>query len=73
MPVNLYDDRKVSLRRSHGNSDLDIVRASYTRKANVTKALGIKKRNRKNIILACLNDGLGEISFENFFLSIYSI
>ena len=41
MPVNPYDDRKVSLRRQHGNSDLDIVRASYTRrKANVTKALG---------------------------------
>ena len=40
MPVNLYDDRKVSLRRSHGNGDLDIVRASYTRrKANVTEAL----------------------------------
>ena len=39
MPVNLYDDRKVSLRRPHGNSDLDIVRASYTRrKANVTEA-----------------------------------
>ena len=40
MPVNLYDDRKVSLRRPHGNGDLDIVRASYTRrKANVTEAL----------------------------------
>ena len=39
MPVNLYDDRKVSLRRPHGNGDLDIVRASYTRrKANVTEA-----------------------------------
>ena len=35
MPVNPYDDRKVSLRRSHGDGDLDIVRASYTRlKAN---------------------------------------
>ena len=33
------DDRKVYLRRSHGNGDLDIVRASYTRrKANVTEA-----------------------------------
>ena len=31
MPVNPYDDRKVSLRRPHGNGDLDIVRASYTR------------------------------------------
>ena len=40
MPVNPYDDRKVSLRRPHGNGDLDIVRASYTRrKANVTEAL----------------------------------
>ena len=39
MPVNPYDDRKVSLRRPHGNDDLDIVRASYTRrKANVTEA-----------------------------------
>ena len=39
MPVNLYDDRKVSLRRPHGNGGLDIVRASYTRrKANVTEA-----------------------------------
>ena len=42
MPVNPYDDRKVSLRRPHGNGDLDIVRASYTRrKANVTEALVI--------------------------------
>ena len=41
MPVNPYDDRKVSLRRPHGNGDLDIVRASYTRrKANITEALG---------------------------------
>ena len=42
MPVNQYDDRKVSLRRPHGNSDLNIVRASYTlriRKANVSEAL----------------------------------
>ena len=39
MPVNPYDDCKVSLRRPHGNGDLDIVRASYTRhKANVTDA-----------------------------------
>ena len=38
MPVNPYEDCKVSLRRPHGNSDLDIVRASYTRrKANVTE------------------------------------
>ena len=40
MPVNLYDDRKVSLRRPHRNGHLDIVRASCTRrKANVTEAL----------------------------------
>ena len=40
MPVNPYDDRKVSLRRPHGNGDLDIVGASYTpHKANVTEAL----------------------------------
>ena len=33
------DDRKVSLRRPHGDGDLDIVGASYTRlKANVTEA-----------------------------------
>ena len=39
MPVKSYDDRKVTLRRAHGNGDLDIVRASYTRrKANVTEA-----------------------------------
>ena len=39
MPVNPYVDRKVSLRRPHGNSGLDIVQASYTRrKANVTEA-----------------------------------
>ena len=44
MPVNPYDDRKVALRRPHGNGDLDIVRASYTRrKANVTKALLVAK------------------------------
>ena len=36
MPVNPYDERKVSLRRPQGNGDLDVVRASYTRrKANV--------------------------------------
>ena len=39
MPVIPYDDHKVSLRRPQGNGDLDIVRASYTRrKANVTEA-----------------------------------
>ena len=45
MPVNLYHDRKVSLRRPHGNGDLDIVRASYTcRTANVTEALMVGKK-----------------------------
>ena len=40
VPVNPYDDRKVFLRRPHGNGDMDIVRASYTRrKANVTESL----------------------------------
>ena len=40
MPVNTYDDHKVSLRRLHGNGDLDIIGASYTcPKANVTEAL----------------------------------
>ena len=39
MPVNPNDDRKVSLRRPHGNGGLDIVGASYARrKANVTEA-----------------------------------
>ena len=39
MPVNPYDDRKVSLWWPHRNGDLDIVRASNTRgKSNVTKA-----------------------------------
>ena len=42
MPVIPYDDRKVSLRRQHGNGDFDIVGALYTRcKANVTEALTI--------------------------------
>ena len=42
MPVNPYDDRKVTLRRPHGNGDLDIVWTSYTRrKANVTEALNL--------------------------------
>ena len=39
MPVNPYDDRKVCHRRPHGNGDLDIVGALYTRrKVNVTEA-----------------------------------
>ena len=46
MPVNPYDDRKAPLGRPHGNGDLDIVQASYTRrKANVTEALGLPIRN----------------------------
>ena len=32
MPINRYDDRKVSLHRPHGNGDLDMVRALYTRR-----------------------------------------
>ena len=49
MPVNPYYDRKVSLRRPHGNGDLDIVRASYTRrKANVTEALGDIERTQNS-------------------------
>ena len=44
MPVNTYDGRKVSLQRPHGNGDLDIARASYTRrKANVTEALPMER------------------------------
>ena len=39
MPVNQYDEHKVSLRWPHENGDLDIVWASYTRrKGNVTEA-----------------------------------
>ena len=42
MPVNPYDDRKVTLQSPHGYGDLDIVRTSYTRrKANVTEALAV--------------------------------
>ena len=42
MPVNPYNNRKVSLRRLHGNGDLDIIQALYTpRKANGTEALGL--------------------------------
>ena len=47
MPINPYDDRKVSLRRPHGNVDLDIVLASYTRrKANVTEGYVMLKQNK---------------------------
>ena len=43
IPVNPYDDRKVSLRRPHGNGDLDIIRASYTRrKANSQEKISEK-------------------------------
>ena len=46
MPVNPYDDRKVSLWRPHGNGDLDIVGASYTRRmANVTEVLETSSKN----------------------------
>ena len=39
MPVNMYHDGNVSLRRPYRNSDLDIVGTSFTRrKANVAKA-----------------------------------
>ena len=39
MPINPFE-RKVSLRRPHGNGDLDIIWAMYThRKANVIEAL----------------------------------
>ena len=53
MPVNPYNDRKVSLRRPHGNGDLNIVHASYTRrKANVTEAL-FDKLHEKLYIFTC--------------------
>ena len=52
MPVNPYDDRKLSLRRPHGNSDMDIVWASYTQcKANVTEAL-ISFLGRKRLCIS---------------------
>ena len=42
MPENPYNDCKVSLQLLHGNDDLNILRASYTRpKANVTEALSL--------------------------------
>ena len=44
MYVRQYDDCKVSLRMPHGNGNLDIVRASYTRqKANETEAYASEK------------------------------
>ena len=50
MPVKSYVDSMVSLWRQHGNGDLDIVRASYTRrKANVTEALGIVHVNQTSM------------------------
>ena len=54
MPINPYDDRKVSLRRPHGNGDLDILRASYTRrKANVTEALKRQLQQKSSAFLVC--------------------
>ena len=54
MPVNPYDDGKVSLRRLHGNSDLDILRALYTRrKANVTEALGANMVESQADMMLC--------------------
>ena len=54
IPVNPYDDRKVSLRRPHGNGDLDIVQASYTRrKANVTEAIQTKKKDKEDLDQKC--------------------
>ena len=55
MPVNPYDGRKVSLPRQHGNSDLDIVRASYTRrKANVNEALSVVIKESVNKLVFIL-------------------
>ena len=52
MPVNPYDDRKIYLRRPHGNGDLDIVRASYTRrKANVTEIRSFTKLKKVTKII----------------------
>ena len=51
MPVNPYDDCKDSLRRPHGNGDLDIVRAFCTRrKANVTEALTLDFSTKKAVL-----------------------
>ena len=53
MPVNPYDDRKVSLRRPHGNGDLDIGGSSYTRrKANVTEALVKSAYQKFNFLIS---------------------
>ena len=46
MPVNPYDDRKVSLRRPHGNGDADIVWASHTR----------RKASVQNNVPCCLQE-----------------
>ena len=55
MPVNPYDDRKVSMRRPHLNGDLDIVWASYTRrKANVTEALWVVVSYKRKYVLEVL-------------------
>ena len=68
MPVNPYDDRKVSLRRLHGNGDLDIVGASYTRrKTNVTDVLEMLYDFSIKIILFSL------LSCQNWFLLFKSL
>ena len=66
MLVNPYDDRKVSMRRPHGNGDLDIAGASYTRRnANVTEALDMQNsrklgsHNRKTPVTVKLNNCVG--------------
>ena len=43
MPVNPYDDRRVSLWRPQGNGDLDSVRASYTRRKADLGSITLKK------------------------------
>ena len=78
MPVNPYDDRKVPLRRALGNGDLDIVRASYTRrKANVTEAyvwLSVDNTVLRNV--SCLQKqfkGASRIDLQNNSPAIYTM
>ena len=64
MPVNRYDDPKVSLRRPHGNGDLDIIRASYIhRKANLTEAIPVAKSSPwhcpTTLLCVCGGGGVG--------------
>ena len=61
MPVNRYDDRKVSLWRLHGNGDLDVVRAWSEGKCNQ----GIIK-NLLRIKHDFSNQGIRGQSFEQF-------